>query len=216
MRTELRLARLTGPCVGGVRLNMGERGFALVDTPPFFDDDLLRRLGRNQTVLPFHGKRWWQFPQLARYGCWLEGLLAESLPEEAVALASLEFRHEPAGFEDEQVDRLHADGSYLRSVCTLYGPGTVYRDGGMEQPVPDGQTLLMTALGRARAVRVPCTLHRRPGAGLERAVVVCSFEPRPQQPTRVNVYHQVAQAHSRRTSGEGRFSSGRHNKVRKR
>jgi len=32
---------------------------------------------------------------------------------------------------------------------------------------PDGQTLLMTAMDRARVVGVPCTLHRRPGAGPE-------------------------------------------------
>ena len=61
--------------------------------------------------------------------------------------------------------------------------------------MPDGHTLLMTALGRARAVRLPCTLHRRPGAGPERAVVVCSFEPRPEQQPLASVYWQVAQAH---------------------
>ena len=61
----------------------------------------------------------------------------------------------------------------------LYGPTTVYRDGRAERSVPDGQTLLMTAQDRTKAVRVPCTLHRRPGAGPERAVIVCSFERRP-------------------------------------
>jgi len=199
LRTELRVPRLAQPGAGGVRRDMSGRGFALVDTPPFFDDDLLLRLNRSRTVLRFHTKRWWQFPQLARYGCWLEGLLGEALPEEGVSLASLEFRHEPAGSEDQEVDRLHADGSYLRSVCTLYGPATVSRDAGIERPIPDGQTLLMTAMDRARAVRVPCTLHRRPGAGPERAVVVCSFEPRLQQPLLANVYREVAQVHSRRS-----------------
>ena len=139
----------------------------------------------------------------------MEGLLGAALPEEAVSLASLEFRHEPAGLEDPEVDRLHADGSYIRSVCTLYGPGTVYRDGREERPVPDGQTLLMTAMDRARAVGVPCTLHRRPGSGPERAVVVCSFEPRLEQLTRGDVYREVAEAHSRpsRLRG-GRSKSG--------
>ena len=199
MRTELRVPCLAGPGVGGLRPEMSGRGFALVDTPPFFDEALLRRLNRSRTVLPFHGKRWWQFPQLAGYGCWLEGLLDEALPEEAVCLTSLEFRHEPAGSEDREVDRLHADGSYLRSVYTLYGPATVYRDRGVERPVPEGHTLLMTAMDRARAVHVPCTLHRRPGAGPERAVVVCSFEPRPGQPPPANVYRDVAQVRGRRS-----------------
>jgi hypothetical protein len=156
---------------------MLERGFALVNTPRFFDDDLLRRLSGSTTVLPFHGQRWWRFPQLARYVCWLERLLGEALPKESVALTALEFRHERASYADREVDRLHADGSYIRSVYTLYGPTTIYRDGRMELSVPRGQTFLMTAQDRARAVRVPCTLHRRPGAGSERAVIVCSFEP---------------------------------------
>jgi hypothetical protein len=174
-------------------MEMAGRGFALVGAPPFADDGLLVRLKRTRTLLPFHDKRWRLFPQLARYACWLEGLLDEALPEEAVCLISLDFRHEPGGSVDPEVDRLHADGSYLRSVCTLYGPATVYRDGGVERPVPDGQTLLMTAQGRARAVGVPCTLHRRPGAGPERAVIVCSFEPRSEQPKMPNVYREVAQ-----------------------
>src|SRR4051812_46635671 len=106
---------------------MAGRGFALVDTPPFFGADLLLRLKRTRAVLPAHGNRWVRFPQLARYACWLEDLLAEALPEEAVSLASLEFRHEPAGSEDREVDRLHADGSYVRSVYTLCGPATVFR-----------------------------------------------------------------------------------------
>ena len=71
---------------------------------------------------------------------------------------------------------------------------TVYREGEVERPVPDGQTLLMTAQDRTRATRVPCTLHRRPGAGPERAVVVCSFEPRREDAALTNVYRQVVQA----------------------
>ncbi len=177
---------------------MSERGFALVDAPSFVDDDLLLRLRRTRTVLALPSKRWRQLPQLAQYACWLEELLGEALAEEALSLAALEFRHEPAGHADPEVDRLHADGSYLRTVCTLYGPATVYRDEGVERSVPDGQTLLMTALGRARAVRVPCTLHRRPGPGPERAVLVCSFEPRTEQPQPANLYREVIQAQTRK------------------
>src|SRR5262249_24485482 len=99
-----------------------------------------------------------------------------------------------AGIVDEEVDRLHMDGSYIRTVHTLYGPTTIYREGKEEWPVPDGQTLLMTAQNRTRAVRVPCTLHRRPGPGPDRAVLVCSFEPRQDQPHLANVYRQVAGA----------------------
>ena len=191
------MPRLRGSRVSGVRHDLSGRGFALVDTPPFFDAELLLRLNRARTVLPPDSKRWWRFPPLAWYACWLETLLREALPEEAVSLDSLEFRHEPADSEDQQVDRLHADGSYLRSVCTLYGPATIYRDGSGERSVPDGHTLLMTALGRARAVGLPCTLHRRPGAGPERAVLVCSFEPRPDQPPLASLYRQVAQTRRR-------------------
>jgi hypothetical protein len=177
--------RLSGKLVAGVRLEMSGRGFALVDTPRFLDDDLLARLRRGRTVIPFHSPLWRQFPQLARYGRWLEALLVQALPAETPGLVAVEFRHEPPGTTDPQVDHLHADGSYVRSVCTPYGRPTIYRDGAAELPVPDGQTLLMTALGRARAVGIPCTLHRRPGPGPERGVIVCSFERRhelPQQP----------------------------------
>lgn len=209
MRMELSVPRLTGPSVGGVRQDMMGRGFALVDTPPCFGDDLLLRTKKMRTVLPADDKRWWRFPPLARYACWLEALLGAALPEEAVSLTSLEVRHEPAGSVDVEVDRLHADGSYLRSVWTLYGPATIYRDNRVERPVPDGQTLLMTALDRARAVRLPCTLHRRPGAGPERAVIVCSFVSRPEQSPLASLYQEVAQAHRRasKTRG-GRFPSG--------
>jgi hypothetical protein len=174
---------------------MQGRGFALVDTPPFFDEDLLRASRRNSMVLRSACKRWWRFPQLAQYACWLEQLLGQALPEEAVSLASLEFRCEPAGTVDGEVDRLHADGSYVRSVFTLYGPTTIYRDGTEEWSVPCGQTLLMTAQDRTRARRVRCTLHRRPGAGPARAVIVCSFEPGQEQPQPARLYRRVAQTH---------------------
>ncbi len=179
MRTQLPGPRLSGKLVSRVRLEMSGRGFALVDTPRFFDGGLLGKLKKGRTVIPFHSDRWRQFPLLGRYGRWLEALLARALPEESLVLVALEFRHEPAGKADPEVDRLHADGSYVRSVCTLYGRPTHYRDGAEELPVPDGQTLLMTAMGRARAVGISCTLHRRPGSGPERGVIVCSLEPRP-------------------------------------
>jgi hypothetical protein len=189
----------SGNLVGDVRLGMSGRGFALVGTPPFFDEGLFLRLKRRRTALPWHSKRWWQFPQLARYGCWLEGLLREALPEESVSLAALEFRHEPAGSVDREVDGLHADGGYVRSVCTLYGPTTLYRHKSEELPVPQGQTLLMTAQDRTRKLRLPCTLHRRPGPGPERAVIVCSFQPRQEQPRPAEVYRRVAQTRGQRS-----------------
>jgi hypothetical protein len=171
------MPRLSDECVSEVRLDMLGQGFALVATPPFFAADRSLRLRMSSLMLSAGGKRWQKFPTLARYACWLGQLLAAALPEEAVSLVSLEFRHEPAGIEDSEVDRLHADGSYIRSVFTLYGPTTVYRAEGTERPVPFGQTLLMTAQERTRARRVRSTLHRRPGRGPERAVIVCSFEP---------------------------------------
>jgi hypothetical protein len=175
---------------------MSGRGFSLVDTPRFFDGDLILRPKRTRTVLAPDDPRWRQLPQLAAYACWLKGLLGAALPGEAVTLAALELRREPEGLEDRLVDRLHADGSYLRSVYTVFGPATVYRDGREERAVPNGQTLLMTAMGRARAVRVPCTLHRRPGPGPERAVLVGSFEPRAARPWPSNVYRHDAACHS--------------------
>jgi hypothetical protein len=193
-RSELLMPALSGRLVGEVRLKMLERGFALVNTPRCFDSGLCLRLRKERTVLPFLCEKWWRFPELAVYACWLERLLHEALPDESPLLDALEYRHEPAGSEDKGVDRLHADGSYIRSTCTLYGRTTVYRDGKIERSVPSGKTLLMTALARARAVGVPCTLHRRPGAGPERAVIVCSFEPRRQHDRAVGVYRQAVQA----------------------
>jgi hypothetical protein len=154
------------------------KGFALVPTPPFVDIDIPRKRQSVRIILESDCKHWWKFPQLEAYWRWLERVLSEALPDELLALTQLELRNEPAGTLDKDADRLHADGSYLRSVCTLYGPTTIYRDGAVEQRVPCGQTLLMTALARARATRVHCTLHRRPGSGPERSVIVCSFEPR--------------------------------------
>jgi hypothetical protein len=116
-----------------MRQEMLERGFTRVGTPPFFDDRLLRGLKKGRTVLPSNCKRWWKFPQLARYGFWLDGLLGRSLCDESLSLAVLEFRHEVAGLEDKEVDRLHADGSYIRSVFTLFGPTTIYRDRDVER-----------------------------------------------------------------------------------
>ena len=198
------MLRQTSTCLGRVRLEMLERGFSLVDTPSFLDDGLFRRLKRSKTVLPFHSKRWWKYQQLARYGYWLERLLGQALPEESVSLAALEFRYELAGSEDREVDRLHADGSYIRTAFTPFGPTTVYREGEAERSVPRGQTLLMTALDRARAVHVPCTLHRRPGAGPERAVIVCSFEPRQEELRQVNVVRRVAEtSRPRRSDSKG-------------
>src|SRR5262249_34453539 len=146
-------------------------------------------------------KRWWKFSPLARYACWLERVLDKALPEEAVALASLEFRNEPAAFEDRQVDRLHVDGSYIRSLYTLSGPATIYLDGPAELAVPQEHTLLLTAVDRERTRNVPATLHRRPGAGPERTVIVCSFEPRHEQPRVAAVYRRVAESYRSRHRG---------------
>jgi hypothetical protein len=206
---ELRVPRLTGQRINEVRQGMTGRGFALVNTPPFFGDDLVVRLKREKTVLSPQNKRWHRFQALARYACWLEDLLGAALPDEVVSLAALEFRHEPAGLEDAQVDRLHADGSYIRSVYTLFGPATIYREEGVDRPVPERRTLLMTATDRARAIHLPCTLHRRPGPGPERAVVVCSFEPSPEQRP-ASVYREVAEALGRYRK-RGRHSSDRRN-----
>jgi hypothetical protein len=164
----------------------------MLPSPALDRDELVRKLLRGRTVLSSHSNRWGNFPELAGYACWLEELLGLALPEEAVALASLEFRHEPAGLVDPEVDRLHADGSYLRAVYTLAGPTTIYREGRVERSVPEGQTLLMTAIERARAVGLPCTLHRRPSSPEERALIVCSFGPRPEDPRRARIYRDVS------------------------
>ena len=177
MRAEIPMPSLNGAFVRQVRLEVLGRGFAPVATPSFFDEGLLPEPKRSRSAPPARIKPWWKFPPLVEYGDWLERLLGRALPEESLGLSDLELRHEPTGYRDEQVDKLHADGSYLRSVCTLYGPTTIYREGDEEHSVPVGQTLLMTAMNRARAIGVRCTLHRRPGAGPERAVIVCSFEP---------------------------------------
>ncbi len=161
----------------GLRQEMLGRGFALVDTPPPLDAGLPRGRRKSRLTLPRGCPRWRKYPGLARYAGWLEDLLGQALPDEGVGLRALEYRHERAGLVSEEVDGLHADGGYIRSVYTLFGPATLYREQGTERPVPAGQTLLMTAQDRTRAMRVRCTLHRRPGAGPERAVIVCSFAP---------------------------------------
>ena len=176
MRTELHGHSLAGRLVRRVRLEMLGRGFVTVDTAAFAGDGLLREFNSRRIILRSVRRRSGKFPHLVRYGGWLERLLAEALPEESLYLAEIDFRHEPAGTEEKEVDSLHADGSYLRSVCTLYGPTTIYREGCVEVAAQAGYTLLMTAMDRARALGVRCTLHRRPGAGPERALIVCSFE----------------------------------------
>jgi hypothetical protein len=169
---------LDDDCVSRARREMLGRGFALVDTPLEFESGMARERKSVRIILASNSKHWWKFPQLEVYANRLERLLGAALPDETLALADLELRYEPAGAEDKEVDRLHVDGAYLRSVCTLYGPTTIYFEGKVEHAVPFGQTLLMTALARATAMRIRGTLHRRPGSGPKRAVIVCSFEPR--------------------------------------
>ncbi len=178
MLTQRRMPKVRRREADEVRRTVAGPGFALADTPPFFKGESFPGLTKLRATLSRGGADWLRFPQLAGYAAWLEELLTAALPEERLSLVMMEFRREPAGYTDKSVDRLHADGSYLRTVYTLYGAPTIYRDGAAERPVPRRQTLLMTAMGRAKALRVPCTLHRRPGAGPERAVIVCAFEPR--------------------------------------
>jgi hypothetical protein len=183
---------------------MTDPGFVVVDTTRFFERRPFCAPGPGPTSLPFHAKQWRRFPELARYACWLEALLAAALPEESAPLAVLEYRHEQAGFADAEVDRLHADGSYVRAVCPLFGPATVFRDGDTLRPVPLYHTLFMTATDRARARGVSCTLHRRPGAGPERAVIVCSYAPRPEQSQLANNCRRAAfgDGHGSETTAE--------------
>ena len=151
------------------------RGFSLVDTPPFFGDGLPSVLVSTGWCYRSKTSVGGRSPELARYTFWLETILVEALPEESLCMTSVEFRHEPAGLEDREVDRLHADGSYLHSVWTLYGPATIYRDGRIEKPVPNGQTLLMTAIESCRkpfARALPCTgVRSKTGAGGDRLLV---------------------------------------------
>jgi hypothetical protein len=187
------MPRLTGKLVTGVRREMLGRGFTVVKTPRLFDESLFFRMGKGTRVLRFDSKLWWKLRQLAQYACWLEDLLDRALPEEPLSLAALDFRQESAGSKSQETDRWHADGSYLRSVCTLYGLTTVYRGGDAERSVPKEQTLLMTAGDRARALGLPCTLHRRPGSGPERAVIVCTFMPYREELQPTNIYRLAAQ-----------------------
>jgi hypothetical protein len=190
--TAHRGPRLTGKRAGEARLQLLERGFVLVRTPWFFDTRVLERLRRPRTVLPFDSDRWRKFPELACYGCWVEQFLQMALPDEPLSLVKLDVRHEPAGSVDQVVDRMHIDGSYIRSVCTLYGAPTLYRDGEVDRPVPERQTLVMTAVERTRALGIPATLHRRPSAGPERLVIVCSFEPCTEGPQPEPIFQRVA------------------------
>ena len=158
------------------RQEMLDRGFALVKTPRCVANCSSARLNGSVTLRSL--TRDCRFPALTRYGLWAESLIRNALPEEYVCLTALELRHEAASHTDKQIDRLHADGSYIRSVFTLHGPSTIYRAGKTQRSVPFGTTIFMTAIGRARTIGVPCTLHRRPGRRMERTVIVCSFKPR--------------------------------------
>jgi hypothetical protein len=178
--------------VASVRREMLERGFSLVDMPPLLDGGRFPELKKKKMVMTCDCMRWWQFPQLAVHACWLESLVSEALPEESVSLVALDYRYEQASFEDRTVDRLHADGSYVRSVYTLYGASTLYREEDNEHSVPRGRALLLTAMSRARALGLHCTLHRRPGPGPERAVIVCSFEPRYEKRGKAEIHREVA------------------------
>jgi hypothetical protein len=178
--------------IGVVRWEMNDRGFTLVSTPRFCDESLHRRFKWGRTVLTCDSDRWGKYPQLARYASWLEGLLNLALPEEEISLDALEYRREQAGAVDPETDRLHADGSYIRTVYTLFGPSTIYRDGQEEIATPAGFTLLMTAMDRTRALDIPCTLHRRPGVGPERAAIVCSFASGKKRSSQGQIYQRVA------------------------
>jgi hypothetical protein len=158
--------------VAGVRLDMLGRGFALVDTPPF-DDRLSDQLRRRRTTLRAGDSRWWKFPQLARYGCWLEALLRRALPEEAISLAALEFRHERAGLVDEEVDGLHADGSYIRSarcragaggdrLLVRAGPGASGAGGRLPPGCPGASAGPGRCAARARGKKVRRAARRQP------------------------------------------------------
>jgi hypothetical protein len=158
-----------------LRARMRREGFALVTTPPIRLSPTLIRGRKNRVLTSLDSRCSWRFPELVNYGEWLQRLIQQTLPEERLQLGTLEFRFERGGLVDKEVDRIHADGGYIRSLHLLWGLSTFYRNGKIEQIVPKGQTLLMTAMDRARKLHVPCTLHRRPEANSERALIVCSF-----------------------------------------
>ncbi len=189
---------LSGEVIDRVRREMLGRGFSLVETPSFSHESLQNRWNQRSSLLLFSSKHWMKYPHLARYACWLEDLVTRALPEEKLSFIGLEFRREPAGHVNREVDRLHADAAYLRAVYTLYGASTIYRENRQEFPVPEGRTLLMTAQDRTRAVRIPGTLHRRPGPGPERAVLVSTFQPRSEEDEAVKIYRQAAAQKPRR------------------
>lgn len=158
-----------------LRTELLEKGFALLPTPRLHVDEALPRGKKDRILAPFFSRRSERFPELARYGRWLDSLLRQALPEECLGLDTLEYRFERAKLVIDEVDKLHADGGYIRSLYTLAGPPTVYLHARKEHIVPFGRTLVITAFGRARKVRVPCTLHRRPGSGIERTLIVGTF-----------------------------------------
>ncbi len=154
------------------------RGFALVPTPLCPGDHLLKELKGARTAPRPGSKRWSRFPHLHRYRCWLERLLVQALPEETLRLVDLDVRHEPAGSANPLVDKLHADGLYVRSVWTLYGPTTIYRDGRAEPLRPARPNFVDDGHGPRKGTR--SALHAPPpsrrGTGTSRdRVLVCEF-----------------------------------------
>jgi hypothetical protein len=160
---------------GSLRAQMHGPGYASVSGPSVQISDVLSRGKKNRVLTPFGSRQTLRFPELAQYGLWLESLVQEALWEEGLQLHSLEYRFEREGLADETVDKIHVDGGYIRSVYSLLGQPTVFMAAKEEQVVSPGQTFVMTAFERARQVRVPCTLHRRPGGNSERALIVCTF-----------------------------------------
>jgi hypothetical protein len=175
LNTECAKSLLEELLIDHVRIDMRVPGFHILDTLRLAESiPLITRT----IELPMGCRQWRKFPQLARYALWVESLLQQALPEELICLDRLEYRIEAANSQEPDVDQWHVDGSYVRSACTVQGMSTIVLHQEIERAIPLKQTLLMTAMGRGRSLRIPCTLHRRPGAGPARAVIVCSFESR--------------------------------------
>jgi len=58
LQSAIHMPRQTGKIVGAVRREMIDRGFTLVDTPRFFEDEVFVELKKIRMVIPFHGNRW--------------------------------------------------------------------------------------------------------------------------------------------------------------
>lgn len=156
-----------------LRSRMMNCGYGIIDVPPPPLSEIKPLCESREGWRPFTPWHNTSYKETLEYILTVEKILEETLGYEEFERHSVEFR------VNGGIEAVHTDGCYLRTICTVQGPGTVVIEEKQERQIFTGETLLLTGDPRHLKTKIKATEHKSPkyhwAIGLPRYLVLIVF-----------------------------------------